>query len=118
MQFNGKHGIVAVDVRNSPFWQTSGHGAAGGAGGLQESRGTEPRGHAVLIKDVEIVYERRPDGSVYVDGAGQPIIDVKNSKVSVLNSWGRAADHVRSNLRGYSIDIAATLRLHERMETG
>jgi hypothetical protein len=97
MQANGNHALVDVDVRNNPFWQTSGYGAAGGAGG-EGFRGLGARGHVVFVKEVALEYVRKPDGSVQFGRNEQPIIDVNKSKVAVLNSWGRAADHVQSNL--------------------
>jgi hypothetical protein len=96
MQANGKHAIAVVDVRNSPFWETSGSGAAGGAGGAG-NRGSNPRLHAVMVKDIDVQYIQKTDGSYVLDNKGNRIIDFQRTRVTVLNSWGRKADHVAAN---------------------
>ncbi len=93
----GVHPIAAIDVRNSPFWELSGRGEAGGAGGATP-KGLDRRGHAIMIKEIEVVYLRYQDGSIIHDiSSGKPIIDTNRSKVTVMNTWGRQADNVRQN---------------------
>jgi len=89
MQADGVHGVADIDVRNSPFWQTSGYGAAGGAGGVMDnfpdSRGLQARRHAVFIKDIDMQYVHNLDGSILVQN-GHRVIDLNQTKVSMLNS--------------------------------